>query len=37
MTGQVRAPRANRLAVLLRHDASSLGHVPEVMRDPRGQ
>jgi hypothetical protein len=33
----VRSPRPNGLAVLLRHDASGLGHVAEVVGDPRRQ
>ncbi len=32
---EVRTPRAHLLAVLLRHDAGGLRHVPEIVCDPR--
>src|SRR5438445_3302640 len=35
--GEIRAPRPDRIAVLFRHHASDLRHMPEVVRDPRGQ
>ena len=35
--GKICAPRAYRLAILLRHHARRLRNVPEVVRDPRRQ